>query len=310
MKRALALLLIASTGVWAEPPATSERRNLRVPFWLPEANREPLDKVKVAINAKPAKLVRVLTPKEELVLLVVLDWATDLSLVDPARQELLRHLEAMPPNVHVALLRAQDGLKVLADPGTSREEVAKLVRETSVVGRAGLLDAIEPAQMLADSIATKAKVRLAVLFLSDSNITNYREDYTTPVVNSSDSGDMSRRFPEGLVQEKIKQLMASVLSRETPLFLVQTNYQQDRVNTAYQNGLLSLARASGGAGELCRSTAEIPTAVGRMLDSIQTLGAAEVEWQTGKGSQLQLEVAAEGRTVHYQPRRMLKGTRP
>ncbi len=309
MKRALTVSLLVACGLWAEPPAAPERRNLRVPFWLPETNREPLDKVQVAINAKPAKLVRLLTPKEELVLLVVLDWATDLTMVDPAREELLKQLETMPANVHVALLRAQDGLKVLADPGKPREEVANLVREAAVVGRAGLLDSIEPAQMLADSIAAKAKVRLAVLFLSDSTITNYREDYTNPVVNSSDSGDMSRRFPEGLVQEKIKQLMASVLSKETPLFLVQANSQQDRVSTAYLNGLLSLAQASGGAGELCRTTAEIPTAVARMLDSIQTLGAVEVEWQTGKSRQLQFEVAAEGRTVYHQPRRMLKGTR-
>ena len=49
----------------------------------------------------------------------------------------------------------------------------------------------------------KTYVRSAVLYITDSNIYNYREDYTNPVINYSDRGDLSRRFPEGLVREQV-----------------------------------------------------------------------------------------------------------
>ena len=83
-----------------------------------------------------------------------------------------------------------------------------------------MLNALESIQDLADNIAARARVRVAALIVSDSNVVNYQEDYSNPVVNSSDSGDMSRRFPEGLVNEKLRQIKARMRGGESPLFLV------------------------------------------------------------------------------------------
>lgn len=281
---------------------------MRIPFWSEETG-EPLTagKLNVQVNARPATVSRLLNGNDALFLFVVLDVSGDLTLVDPAREALLDEIGKLPPQVHVALLRAQDGLKVLAGPDEPRSQVSEQIRGLAVSGRAGLFDSIEPVQLLADSVAAKARVRVAVLLISDSNIANYREDYTNPVVNSSDSGDMSRRFPEGLIQEKIKKIQASVLARETPLFLVHLNFLSDRLNAAYQTGLLDLAASSGGDAAFCRTPAEIPESIGRMIRFTLSLASVEVEWQPGKARQLQIDLAAEGRNLRFQQRRQWKG---
>ena len=40
----------------------------------------------------------------------------------------------------------------------------------------------------------KSPVRVSVLYITDRNIYNYREDYTNPVINGSDPHDLSRVF--------------------------------------------------------------------------------------------------------------------
>jgi len=303
----MAAASLAMVAVAEPPPAKSNRTVLRLPFWSMDG--EPIEAAKVAaeVNGKPAKVGRWLDSGQDMVLLVVTDLAGDLSVVDPARKALREQIAKLPPNVHVALLRAQDGLRVLADPGATREMLDQLIGEMSISGRAGLLNSIEPVQALGDGIAGRARVRVAAVIITDSDITNYQEDYTNPVVNSSDSGDMSRRFPEGLVQEKVKKLMATVMTRETPLFIVHLRYQTDRLNTAYQTGVLDLARASGGAAEFCRSVGEIPDAVRRMMTAAVSLMSVELEAQNVRSNQVQFGLAAEGRTLRYQPRRQMKG---
>jgi len=300
-------MMMAWTAAAAPPPpAKSDKRLLRVPFRLTDGAAVTPADLQIKINGKEAKGTRLLSADEDLLLLLVLDWSGDLSAVDPARNALIEAIEKLPPNVRVGLLRAQDGLKVILDPGEDRSKLVEAIRGVTVSGRAGLLNSIEPVQQLADNIAAKARVRVAVLHISDSNITNYREDYTNPVVNSSDSGDMSRRFPEGLIQEKTKQLLAAVLSGDSALFLVHLRYQNDRLNTAYQIGLLDLAAASGGAAEFCRSLGEIPVAVERMMKTVLSVQSVDVEWNGGKSRQAEIFLEAQGRSLQFRQRRQWK----
>jgi len=164
----------------------------RIPFWLSEGGPVAQPDLQVKVNGQSVKASRFLGAKEDLLLLLVLDWSGDLSLVDPARNALIDAIGNLPPNVHVGLLRAQEGLKVMLDPGADRTRLVEAIRGLTVSGHAGLLNAIEPMQQLGDSIAAKLGCVWRLLYVSDSNITNYREDYTNPVVNSSDAGDMSR----------------------------------------------------------------------------------------------------------------------
>lgn len=286
------------------PAAPEPRALIRVPFQAPGEPALKPEEVKITLNGKAARVVRLLAPGSDLFLLLVLDLSGDLTLADPARQALLKRLAALPANVRVALMRAQDGLRPALDPGAPRAELTAAIESLATAPRPGLLDSLENAQMLADSIAARAHVRVAALFISDSNVLNYQEDYSNPVVNSSDSGDMSRRFPEGLINEKIRQISARMRHGESPLYLVHLQYLSDRLNTAYQTGLQELLRSSGGSAEYCRSLADIPDSVGRAFDAIlQAQYTAEVELASGKSGTVDFVVIAEGRTIHSRPRR-------
>ena len=133
------------------------------------------------------------------------------------------------------------------------EQLAALVKGVDETGKAGLLTTVESAAAIGDSLLARTNVRVAVLYVTDSNIYNYREDFTNPVINSSDSRDLSRRFPDQLIREKIQKLSDSLAASETPLFFVHLNYFSDRINEAYQRGLLQLAEETGGIGAFCRS---------------------------------------------------------
>lgn len=290
------------------PPATKPDRsiNVRVPLWANgEVMRTP--ELQAKINGRAAKVLRLQNTSSDLIILLVLDLAGDLSQVDPARDAMIQSIEKLPPNAYVGLLRAQDGLKVVVDPTPKRPAVVDAIREVSISGKAGLLDTVETVSQIADGMMSKARLRVAVFYVTDSLIGNYREDFTNPVVNSSDSRDMSRRFPEGLVKEKIQQLVASLLKQQTPLFIVHLNRQSDRLNEAYQTGLLELATATGGQAEFSRTIADIPAAIDRLFESIVSHQSVELEVQSGKARQVDLELAAEGRELRYRTRLLLKG---
>lgn len=288
----------------AAPPPEVRSARLRVPFRAPGEPLEAGDVV-VKVNGAAAKVSRLLRPGDELLLLIAVDLSGDLTLVDQARETLLKQVEALPPSVKVGLLRAGDELRVVEEPGASREALAAALQALTISARPGLLNSLEATQQLADSIAAKAQVRVATLWVSDSNVARYREDYTNPVVNSSDAGDMSRRFPEGLIQERIRQLTASLNRGETPVSLVHLQYQGDRLNTAYQTGLNDLVRSSGGASEFCRSVAEIPAAIEKAFADLLTQYTAEVEFRPTKTKQLDVAVETGDRAVQFRARRRL-----
>lgn len=305
----VASTLLFAAVLAAAPPATKADRsiNLRIPIWVNGGDALTPPELSVKANGRAAKVLRLQSASSDLIILLVLDLAGDLSLVDPARQAMSQAIRQLPANSYVGLLRAQDGLKVLQDPTANRGPVLDAIRDISISGKAGLLDTVETVSQIADSMMGKSKVRVAVLYVTDSLIGNYREDFTNPVVNSSDSRDMSRRFPEGLVKEKIQQLLTGLLKQQAPLFVVHVNRQNDRLNEAYQTGLLELATATGGQAEFSRSVADIPAAIERAFASIVSHQSVEVEVRTGKARQVDLELTAQGRDLRYRTRLMLKG---
>ena len=225
--------------------------------------------IQATVAGEPAKVVAVATPSDDLILMLVLDLAGDLTLAERAKSVLLSEFEQAPSRMHVALLRAQDGLRVIQDPGPDLSRVKAAIGSVSVTGRAGLLDSVETAAVIADSILSKSAVRVAILYITDSDVKNYRQDFTNPVINSSDAGDLSRKFPEALIQEKISKVNANLAGTQAPLFIIQINYLTDRLNEAYMNGLRQLAATTGASAILCRSIAEISAAIGGVLATIR-----------------------------------------
>ena len=181
-----------------------------------------------------------------------MDLVGDLARIDPARSALIDAAKALPPKTWLGLMKAQDGLQVVLDPSPDRDNSPRHCTAMPLTGKAGFLDTVEQAVGLGDSIAAKSPVRVAVLYITDSDVRNYREDFSNPVINSSDSRDLSRRFPEGLIKERTSRLAEKLTASQTPVFLVHLVYSSERLNEAYQTGLMQISTTTGGAAEFCR----------------------------------------------------------
>ena len=148
---------------------------------------------------------------------------------------------------------------------------------------------------------------MAVLYVSDSDVANYREDFSNPVINSSDAHDLSRKFPEALIQEKISKLVAQIAWRQAPLFIVHVRYRGDRLNEAYQNGLKQIAETTGGTSQSCRSVAEIPDAMARAFGLIESHYSVTLALPEKPSSSVQVQLEAGGvRGLNYRTRFVLK----
>lgn len=219
-------------------------------------------------NGARTKVVAAKGPASDLIVLLVLDLTGEINLIDTARGVLAQILPESQPNVWYAVLKSQDALEVLVDPTADRDKVIAAIQSYGATGKAALLDTIEPSLRLADSMLRKSSPRVAVVYITDSSITNYREDFTNPVINATDAGDLSRKFPGALIREKIEKLTGTIAAYQAPFFFVHLSYFSDPYNEAYQRGLLQLASESGGAGSFCRSPGEIPPAIERVLKSV------------------------------------------
>jgi len=239
-----------------------------IPAWVETNDCALSPKFEAALNGKTVPVTAQLGPGSDQVILVVLDLTGDLTLIDTAKQALIAEISKLPPNAWVGLLRTQDGLHVLADPGANRQPPIDAIRSLSNSNEPDLLETVQSALSLADALMRKSPVRVSVLYITDGSIYGYREDYTNPVINESDPHDLSRRFPEALINAKVSKLVEASSSLEAPLFVVHLNYRRDRLNVAYQNGLETLADATAGKSDVCRSVAEIPEAISAMFARI------------------------------------------
>ncbi|MCL6507564.1 MAG: hypothetical protein K6T59_11100 [Bryobacteraceae bacterium] len=290
------LLAIALAAAVAAAAPKTRRERVAIPVWTDGEALEPAA-VQARLAGKEVRVEAVRGPGDDLLLLLILDLSGDVGLAETAREALAKETEDLPPSAWVGLMRAQDGLRVLLDPTADRAELARAIRETPPGSYAGLLDSVQTVMELADDILRKSAVRVAVLYVTDSDVRRYREDFTNPVINASDPRDLSRRFPEGLVQEKIRKVDATLALLEVPLFVVHLDYRSDRLNEAYQAGLKQLAATTGGAGEFCRSPAEIPEAIRRSLQRIASHHSVVVAMPPRAPRVIPVELRAAGRTL-------------
>ena len=284
----------------------AQTANVSIPAWVEANDCSKPPKFEAALNGKAVSVTAQLGPGSDEVILVVLDLTGDLTLVEAAKKALIAEVSKLAPNAWVGLLRTQDGLHVLADPGASRQPLTDAVRSLSNSTEPDLLETVQPALELADGILRKSPVRVAVLYVTDGSIYSYREDYTNPVINESDPHDLSRRFPEALINAKISKLVEASSSLQAPLFVVHLNYRHDRLNNAYQNGLETLADATGGRSDICRSEAEIPEAISAMFARISSAWRLTLALPTRIHYNIQIHLSApcgdEDRRISWRTR--------
>ncbi len=305
MIRILVFLWLAA----ALSPAIRTGENIHVPVW-PDLKQSGATSLKAGdltakLEGEPARIRTVLGPDDELLLLFVMDVVGDLSLVEPAKRALASAIQDLPQNAYAGLMQAQDGLTVLVDPTPDREKISRSLESLPVSGRPGLLDTVETVSKIGDEILAKSEVRVAVLYVTDSDVREYREDFTNPVINRSDPHDLSRRFPEGLIREKISKLDGMLASLETPVFIVHLDYRSERLNEAYQAGLMQLSSTTGGTSLFCRSSAEIPSVIQKMLQTIKSFYRVDIELPPRPPKILQVQLESAAGPLSYRQRFLL-----
>ncbi|HET8548695.1 MAG TPA: hypothetical protein VFL57_11850 [Bryobacteraceae bacterium] len=298
----------------ATPPAKAKAaapkpapRTVRVPV-AAEAPDGALKREQIAarVNGAGTRVTRLSGPADDIVLLLVFDLAGDLAVADAAKAAVSERVHALPANAYAGVMRANEGLRVALDPTGDREKIAGAVQNVPVGGKAAFLDSVAQASQVADAVTARSGVRTAVVYITDSFAGNYREDFTNPVINESDHRDLSRRFPEGLIREKITTIERSLATVQAPVFFVHLNHRTDRLSEAYQAGMMQIAAASGGVGVFCRSTVEVADAVSRVFDAAlgRSLAWVQVPPKTAKNVVVELE--AEGWQLNYRSRFVLR----
>ena len=302
--RRLAVFLVCAWCLLGEPPA--RRKQIRVPVWPENGTSLEAGSVMARVNGEPARILRLKGPSDDLLLLLVLDLTGDLSEIDLARDALAATIAELPANVYIGVLRAQEGLRVLVDPTDDRDAVIEAIRNLSISGTPGLLETIETVSELADSILEKAPVRIAICYITDSDVRDYREDFTNPVINWSDRGDLSRRFPEGLIKERMSKLQAKLAPRNTPIFVVHLEYRSERLNEAYQSGLLELTAITGGTARFCRTNSEIAPAIEETLRLIAAHYSLDLLVASRGGGSAEITLESEAGPLRYRHRVFLR----
>jgi hypothetical protein len=311
--RGVLAVVCLSLAALAAPPR-ERSTHVRIPLWLdasPGRELSPKD-FTATIDGASSRVFQVRCPDDDLVILLVLDLSSsDLTVADPAKETLTGEIRKLPPNAFVGLLRAQDGLVVLNDPTADRDAITTLVAEQTLSGKTGLLATIDTAGRIADPMLEKSAVRVAILYITDGDVRNYREDFTNPVINSSDAHDLSRRFPETLVQEKIAKLDAVLAAEQAPVFIVDVSPHTDRLNEAYQNGMKQLAETTGGAAFFSRSTTEIPEAIHRSFEAVVSHYSLTLDLpaRVSRRPQIHVALAEGGGSLTYRTRIVLRPRR-
>ena len=268
---------------------------IRVPVWLDNAASAPRPSdFRATAGGLPAKLLALESPGDDLLLIMALDMTQDLTQCTLAKDALAAEIRSLAPRTVVTILRAQDSLKVLAPPNADRSKAAAAVKSLKISGKAGLLDTVEFLGRTGDAILSKSAVRVAVLYVTDSDIQNYRENFTNPSVNSSDTRDLSRKFPEALIQERVEKLSTRLSRQQTPLFIVHLVYRNDRMNLAYQSGLQQLAEITAGTSAFCRSSAEVAGAIRKAFQTIESHYSMTLALPPEAPRSVQLQITSNG----------------
>ena len=299
----LSLVVLLVPTVWAQqtaltPGPAPAKATLKIPVWVEkdegvfwdEGKRQSF---KVFLEDKEVAIKSFQNPKSSSILLVVFDTVADLARVEEARGALQEALKDLNDQYWIGLLRAQDGLSVLQEPTADRKVLNEKIQSIEVNGKAGLLDTLEPVSQLATAILQKAVVRVSVLYVTDSGIANYRADYLNPVINSSDAGDLSRRFSDRAVQERISRLSESLNGFTVPLFILHLDHRGDTLNLAYQSGLERIATDSGGLAMFCRTSDEIRPSLLSLLNRIRSSYVVIVDQPNTKHQSLKVRVEAQ-----------------
>jgi len=232
-----------------------------------------------------------LKPESPTLLFLAFDTVGEIANINEVRVALNEELKTLSPQYWVGLMSAQEQISVLQDPTPDRELLRQKIDELTQIGKAGLLESIHSVADFTTGILLRSDVRVAVIFVTDSDIGNYRADYLNPPVNASDSRDLSRRFAGRALQEKISRMASALTKFQAPIFIVHIDPGRDPLNRAYQNGLKQFAEAVGGQLFLSKTVGDIPAVIQEVFQWVRSFYVLGFEAPRAKSGFLKIQVS-------------------
>ena len=262
---AAVLILLSSSPADCGNAKSGNRPNtlFKLPIWLDvrgeraDADLRASD-LKITIGKSPVTVSAVKGPSSPTLLFVAIDTVGDIAYINTARKTLAEEIDTLGSQFWVGLISAQEQMQILQEPTADRPLLERKIEDLTQIGKAGLLESIQPISYLATGVLLNSEVRVAIIFITDSDIGNYRADYLNPPVNASDSRDLSRRFAGRALQEKISRVAGLMAHAQAPVFIVHLDPGLDPLNRSYHNGLKQLAESTGGHCLLSKTSGDIP----------------------------------------------------
>ena len=275
-------LLLSPSGLPAEKTAAAGGIRFCVPFWVlkdgvpvqPRIGREDLS---IFAGPEPLRITRQEQPGTPTFLFLAFDLVEDQAPINAAKQALAEKVRKLGPEYWVGLLEVQDTLSVIQDPTRDKRLLLKKIQQSRQFGKAGLLESVQALADFSSSLMRKSSVRVAVILVTDSDVANYRTEYSNPTINRSDRRDLSRRFQGRALQEEISRLSTAMVRFPVPLLVVHVAPGRDSLNRTYQNGLVQVTGAAGGRLFLSKSTGDIPRTLQEAFEWADSFYAVEFE---------------------------------
>ena len=305
-----AILILASSRPVVcgkvKPAIKPSTVQFKLPIWSggpgegAEASLSASD-LKITVGKSPVTVSALKGPESPALLFVAWDTVGDIANINEARKTVVEEIKALGSQFWAGLISAQEQMQVLQEPTADRTLLQEKIEELTQIGKAGLLESIQPIADLATGVLLNSGVRVAVIFITDSDIGNYRADYLNPPVNASDSRDLSRRFAGRALQEKISHMAALMARTQVPVFIVHIDPGLDPLNRSYHNGLKQLAEGSGGRCLLSKTSGDIPLTIHEAFQWAKSFYLAEFSLQREKSGYARIQispaVSEEGKTL-------------
>lgn len=270
--------------------------HFKLPIWLgapsdaTEAGLSASD-LTITVGKSPVTISALKEPESPALLFVALDTVGDIANLNEARKTVVEEIKALGSQYWAGLISAQEQMQVLQEPTSDRSLLQQKIEELTQIGKAGLLESIQPIADLATGVLLNSEVRVAVIFITDSDIGNYRADYLNPPVNASDSRDLSRRFAGRALQEKISRMAALMARTQVPVFIVHIDPGLDPLNRSYHNGLKQLAEGTGGQCLLSKTSGDIPLNIHEAFQWAKSFYLVEFSLQIEKSGYARIQIS-------------------
>ena len=279
-----------------KPTKKQRTAQFKLPIWLgaPDEGTEATlaaSELKIIADKYPVTVSSLKGPDSPALLFVAFDTVGDIANINQARKTLIEEMKALSSQFWVGLISAQEHMEVMQEPTSDQSLLEQKIEELTQIGKAGLLESIQPISDLATGVLLNSEVRVAIIFITDSDIGNYRADYLNPPVNASDSRDLSRRFAGRALQEKISRMATLMARTQVPVFIVHIDPGLDPLNRSYHNGLKQLAEGTGGQCFLSKTAGDIPLNIHEAFQWARSFYLTEFTLQSEKSGYLRIQVA-------------------